>query len=150
MEHSIVEYNIHPEEVMVMKMAKKIDDTKGKLRKIWLVANNPNVRFTNSRFNKSECVEEFTLKNTSIMEYKVKNKVEICCNQRTVFGFFLVVIVGTNVKCSGSTREKQGTILCMLKHGKINHHLLWLCSLPNLSAEIYGSWMYNTSYELLW
>ena len=75
----------HPEEVMVMKMARKIEALKGDFGPIRLVASDPNVEFTNNYFNKVQPDGNLTL-HTAVAENRIKNGKEVHGDQRTVWG----------------------------------------------------------------
>ena len=77
--------NSHSEQVVVMKMARKIEALTGIFGLIRLLANNQNVQFTNNVFNKGQRDDNLIL-NTAIVEHKIENKGKIYGNQRTVEG----------------------------------------------------------------
>ena len=77
--------NSYQEEVLVMKMPRKIEGLTGFFCLIQLVADNQNVQFTKRFFNKGQPDGDLIL-NTAIAEHKIKNEGKVYGNQRTVWG----------------------------------------------------------------
>ena len=108
--------NSHQEEVMVMKMARKIEGLTCIFGSIRLVANNQNVRFTNNFFNKGQRDGDLTL-HTAVGKHKITNRIEVFGNQRTAWEGFAVGIVGTETECVGEKKRKRRMVISLLKNG---------------------------------
>ena len=100
--------NTDTERKLNMEWTKKLEGLKGRHGIIRLVADDPNIRFTNTLFNPGESDGNLTVNSLS-KEFNIQNPrtKEIFGVHKNAWGYFTVAIAGTETELHSTKKEKK-------------------------------------------